>query len=137
MREFITAAKEASETEDEKAAGTTFLVDGFECRCFKPKDGQLAVLMATTGRHSSNEESIAGYINFFVAVLDDESQSYIISRLLDRKDEFGIDQVQSIMEWMIEDWSGRPTQSPSVSTASPPSVGRKSTRPTQALTSSG
>lgn len=132
MREFVTAANEAVESEVENS-GMTFMVDGVECRAFRPKDGQLAVLMATTGRHSSSNEQVAGIINFFCAVLDDESQSYVISRLLDRKDSFGVEQVQDIMEWMIEEWSGRPTVSPSVSTPSPPSGGPKSTPSTPAL----
>lgn len=133
MREFTTAANEAA-SGDEPDKGIPFMVDGFECRAFKPQDGQLAVLMATTGRHSSNEEQIAGLINFFVAVLNDESHGYIVSKLLDRRDKFGLDEVQDIMEWLIEEWSGRPTRSPSGSTSSPESVGPKSTPSTPALT---
>lgn len=134
MKEFTTAANAAAETPEEAAKGMPFVIDGYECVAHKPKDGQLAVLMATTGRHSSQQEQIAGLINFFVAVLDDDSHSYVVNRLLDRKDPFGIDEVQNIMEWMIEEWSGRPTQSPSVSTASPPNAGQNSTPPTPALT---
>ena len=134
MREFTTAANEVAAEAEGGDNGMTFKVDGVECKAYRPKDGQLAVLMATTGRHSSNEEQVAGLINFFVAVLDDESHSYIVSRLLDRRDSFGLEQVQDIMEWMVEEWSGRPTRSPSVSTSSPPSGGQKSTQPTPALT---
>jgi hypothetical protein len=104
------------------------------CRARKPKDGQLAVLMATSSRHSSTSEQIAGYINFFVAVLDDFSHTYVVSRLLDSDDEFGIDEVQDIMEWMVEEWSGRPTQSPSVSAQSHSNGGQKSTLPTPVST---
>lgn len=134
MREFVTAANEAAETPEDKAAGTPFTVDGREYRAFKPQDGQLAVLMATTGRHSSQAEMVSGLINFFVNVLDEESHHHIIDRLLDRNDKFGIEQVQEIMEWMVEEWSGRPTRSPSVSTSSQSSTGPTSTPPTPALT---
>lgn len=129
----MTAANEVAEG-SEVDQGMTFKVDGVECRAYKPKDGQLAVLMATNTRHSSQEEQIAGLINFFVAVLDDTSHSYIVSRLLDRKDPFGIEQVQGIFEWMVEQWSGRPTRQPSVSTQSRKTDGQKSTQPTPALT---
>lgn len=134
MKEFTTAANEAAQSPEEKDAGMPFVVDGVECRAFQPKDGQLAVLMATTGRHSSTQEQIAGLINFFVAVLDKPSHTYIVNRLLDYNDPFGIAEVQGIMEWMMEEWTGRPTQWPSGSTPSPPSGGPKSTQPTPALT---
>ena len=125
VKEFITAAKEASE-EDESIL--EFTVDGVECRAYPPKDGQLAVLMATTASHSSENEQIAGIINFFVAVLDDDTHTFLVSKLLDRKDPFGIEQVQDIMSWMVEEWTARPTKSPSGSTPSRSSGGRKSTR---------
>src|SRR5690348_17141128 len=110
MKEFTTAANEvlADNGEDERV--WEFKVDGRECRAFKPKDGQLAVLMATTHSHASSAERVAGIINFFVAVLDDESHAYIVQKLLDRTDPFGLEEVTSIMNWLIEEWSGRPTQ---------------------------
>ena len=134
MREFTTAVNEAAEVDEDNDGALPFNLDGVMCKAYKPKDGQLAVLMATTGRHSSQNEQVAGIINFFCAVLDDDSQSYVISRLLDRKDKFGIDNVQDIMEWMIEEWSARPTRSHSASTPSPPSTGPSSTPTTPALT---
>lgn len=132
MREFTTAVEEVVEGDEDH--GIEFKVDGVTCRAYRPGDGQLAVLMATTTKHSSEQEQIAGIINFFVAVLDDETHSYIVSRLLDRRDRFGIAQVQNIMEWLIEQWSGRPTKSPTGSTPSREPDGQRSTQPTPALT---
>ncbi len=133
MKEFITAATEAVEEDD---AGTLeFSVDGVLCKAYKPNDGQIAVLMATTnGRHLSEGEMIAGIINFFVATLDDETHNYLVNKLLDRNDPFGVLQVQDIIAWMMEEWSGRPTQSSTASTPSRRSGGRKSTPATPALT---
>jgi hypothetical protein len=42
--------------------------------------------------------------------------------------------IVEIMEWMVEEWGGRPTQSPSVSTSSRRNGGRKSTVLTSAST---
>lgn len=134
MKEFTTAVNEAEKQDNGDDGAMEFSVDGVLCRAYKPKDGQLAVLMASTGRHTSAQEQIAGVINFFVAVLDDESHNFIVNKLLDRKDPFGIEHVNDIMEWMMEEWSGRPTKSPSGSTTSPPTGGRNSTPPTPALT---
>lgn len=131
----FTTAVAAAEAEDKGEAGETpFLVDGVECMAYKPKDGQLAVLMATTGRHSSMPEQIAGIINFFASVLDDFSHTHLVSRLLDRRDDFGIEEVTGIMEWMIEEWTGNPTQEPSGSQRSRSRGGQNSTPPTPALT---
>lgn len=131
VKEFTTAVEKS---EQEEEAELEFAVDGVLCHGYFPGEGQLAYLLASTGRHSSAQEQIAGLINFFVAVLDDESHQYVVNRLLDRRDEFGIDQVQKIMEWMVGEWSGRPTKSPSVSTSSPPNTGQSSTEKTPALT---
>lgn len=132
MKEFTTAIEKAESEDDE--AGIEFNIDGVLCTAYHPGDGQLAYLLASTGRHSTGQEQIAGLINFFVAVLDDDSHTYVVNRLLDRKDKFGIEQVQSVMEWLVSEWSSRPTKSPSDSTPSPPSTGRSSTERTPALT---
>jgi hypothetical protein len=128
MREFVTAVEAQDEELAEK--GTPFMVDGVECRCFRPKDGQVAVLMAQTGRHASDEQKVAAIINFFVGVLDDHSYQYLVDRLLDGRDNFGLVQVEQIMSWMIEEWSGHPIQRPSVSTGSRRPGGPNSTQPT-------
>jgi hypothetical protein len=134
MKEFITAARRVeNEGED---VGYPFQIDGVDCIAYPPEPGQLAVLLAATSRHSSEQDKIAGMINFFVQVLDQPTHTWIVGRLLDRKDPFGLDQVEDIMEWLIEQWSGRPTPSPSVSTASPKNGGQRSTPPTSELTSS-
>lgn len=133
MKEFVTAVRELTEDED---AGQAFTVDGVECFCYKPDEGQLAVLLASVSRSQDWKSQVAGIINFFVEVLDNHSHAYIVGRLLDRTDTFGLEEVQAIMEWMVEDWTGRPTQPPSVSTQSRPSGGRKSTQPTRKSNSS-
>lgn len=113
MREFTTAVKEATEDTEE---GMKFTLDGVELLCMQPHDGQLAMLMASVGRHTSQQTKIAGIIDFFVAVMDERSHGHIVDRLLDRDDPFGLKEVEEIMMWMIEEWTGRPTKSPSVST---------------------
>lgn len=131
MREFITAVEEI-ETEEEPAL--VFKIDGHEMRAYKPTEGQFALLMMAMGRHVSNAEQFAGVIDFFIQVLDAPSQKYVIDRMMSRTEIIPMEQVVQIMEWMIEEWSGRPFLSPSASTSSPPRGGRKSTARTPALT---
>lgn len=137
MKEFNVAVAEleAEQQDGEEPAGTLhFSINGVECTAYKPGDGQLAVLMAATGKHSSSQENVAGIINFFASVLDDEANAYIVARLLNRRDKFGLEEVQEIMSWMIEEWAGRPTKPSSGSTESQDSTGPRSTEETPALT---
>lgn len=134
MREFTTAVAEKQKAPEEQEKGYPFKVDGVALRCYKPNEAQLAIFLASTGRHSSDSQQIAGVINFFASILDRASYNYIENRLLDREDDFGLKEVQDIIEWMIEEWTGNPTQSPSVSTGTPQSSGDSSTEGTPALT---
>jgi hypothetical protein len=127
MKEFTTAI-EASEAGEEDLL--EFKMDGHEMRAYRPTDGQLALLMSALGRHTSGQTKVAGVIDFFVAVMDEQSHSYVVDRLLSRTDPLGVEQVQEVIEWMIEEWSGRPTQPLSVSTQSQQSGGAKSKQST-------
>lgn len=132
MKEFNSAVREA--TEDTELL--EFMVDGVTCRAYKPTDGQIAMTMASLGRHTSENQKIAGVIDFFVTILDEDSHRYIVDRLLSRDDPLGLQEVEDILEWMVEEWTGRPTQPPSVSTRSPRSGGQKSKATTRRSTSS-
>jgi hypothetical protein len=135
VKEFTTAVDQANEDQQPDVAPTTFTIDGNAIEAYRPGDGQLAILIAMTTRHSSDEEHIAGLINFFVSLLDSDGRNYVVQRLLDRRDKFGIVQVQAICNWLIGEWSGRPTRPSTGSTGSRSSGGRKSTQRTPALTS--
>lgn len=124
MKQFTTAVDIAERETVEDGDVYEFEIDGVKCKAYRPGDGQLGVLMATTGRYANIQDQIAGIINFFASVLDDASQHYVVTRLLDRKDPFGIDQVESIMRWMVEEWTGNPTREPSGSAPSLPSGGQ-------------
>jgi len=132
VKEFVTALKAVTE-EDESIE---FTLDGHVITCYRPSAAQFAVAAASVSRHRPVEEKLAGIIDFFVEILDEDSRGYIEGRLLDRNDPFGLDEVDDIMGWMVEEWSARPTQSPTGSTPSRQNGGRKSTRPTSKSTSS-
>jgi len=123
MREFMTAAKDAV-GEDEVIE---IPLDGVIYRAYQPTDGQFAFVMATTGKHASTQDQVAGQINFFLSLFEKEDADALAHRLLDRTDPFGIEMVTEIMEAMMEEWSGRPTKRSSGSSQSPRTTGRKST----------
>lgn len=134
MKEFTTAAEESLEDAE---APLEFAIDGQILRAFKPTDGQIAITMSALGRHTSDQTKTAGVIDFFVQILDEESYDYVVNRLLSRTDPLGLAEVEEVLEWLVEEWTGRPTQPPSVSTQSRSSGGPKSRRTTPRSTSSG
>lgn len=133
MKEFSTAIRDAVESPE---APMEFKIDGQVIRAYRPTDGQIAMLMAALGRHTSESTKIAGVVDFFVATLDDDGYNYVTNRLLSREDALEMDQIQEVIEWMIEEWSGRPTQQPSASTPLQASGGPKSSPTTSRSTSS-
>jgi hypothetical protein len=134
MREFVTAVEDAFDPD--KDQGSRILLDGRELTVYKPTDGQYMIYIAETGRHASGEQQIAAAVNFFMGMFDEEDQSYLAGRLLDRNDPFGMKKIEEIVSAVVEDWAGRPTQPSSGSATRQKSGGRKSTRRTPALTSS-
>ena len=134
MREFVTAVEDAVDQEENEEPGLVFSIDGEEMRAYKPTEGQFALLMMAMGRHASSQDSFAGIIDFFISVLDEDSERYVISRMQSRSNIIPLEKITEILEWMIEEWGGRPFQKRSASTSSPPKGGRKSTARTPALT---
>ena len=133
MKEFQTAVEKQEETADE--ADLIFSVDGHEMRAYKPTEGQFALLMVAMGKYSSRTDQAAGVIDFFINVLDKPSQQYVVDRMMSRDDMIPLEDITEILEWMVEEWGGRPTQSPSGSTPSRRNGGRKSTQVLQPSTS--
>lgn len=133
VREFVTAVEKA-EQETEGEEPLSFKLDDHDMLAYKPTEGQFALLVMSLGRHATEMDHAAGMLDFFMQVLDDASQQYVIDRMMKRRDIIPIETIVSILEWMVEEWGGRPFQRPSVSTSSPRSGGKKSQRRTPALT---
>jgi hypothetical protein len=108
----------------------------FTCRAVaEPSSGQVAFLMARQSQHVGVQDRVAALLNFFDSALEDETQSYISNRLLDPQDPFGLDEIQEILGFLMEEWSSRPTRSSTASIPPPPPTGPYSTPPTPASTS--
>lgn len=135
MREFVTAVEDAFDPD--KDQGQKISLDGHELTVYKPTDGQYMIYIAESGRHSTSEQQIAAAVNFFMGLFGPNDQAYLAGRLLDRDDPFGMAKIEEIVSAVVEDWAGRPTQQSSGSASRQKSGGRKSTRRTPELTSSG
>lgn len=133
MKEFQTAVNDAYQDPD-SPGGWELKVDDREMRFYKPTDAQFAMYMAATGKFASDSQRMAAMIDLFVNVFEEEDRAYIIDRMMDRSAPMPLATVTEMLEYMIEEWTGRPTRPSSASTRSRASGGRKSTRVIQGST---
>lgn len=129
MREFVTAV--AAQEDESQQGWIDFKVDGVVCRARRPSPGQVAYLLASMHKRAPLEQQIAGAINFCMAIMDHDSASYLSDKLLDPEDPFEIPQIQDIIEYLVEEWSGRPTEQSSDSSSSQEAPGPTSTPSSQ------
>jgi hypothetical protein len=136
LREFKTAARKAAPAVFDDAEPIEFSIDGETFTAYPPSPGQLAMLVAAQADSRDVSESMAAVIDFLDGILDEDAQAMYRKRLLDRTDPFDFDTVNEIVEGLIEEWSARPTKSPSASSSSRRTGGSRSTakRPSTART---
>jgi hypothetical protein len=127
LREFKTAARNAAPTMFDNAEPIQFTIDGEEFTAYPPSPGQLAMLVAAQADSRDVSESMAAIIDFLDGILDEDAQAMYRRRLMDRNDPFDFDTVNDIVEGLVEEWSARPTKSPSVSSSSRRTAGSRST----------
>lgn len=147
--EFDTAVARVRDTdEDQEEAPIEFtvverdedteeVIRRVKCHAYNPGEGQIVILLTDVmGRRTNNAEKVAGIVDFFTEVLDPESKQYIVRRLMDRKDPFGMADIEEIAMGLVEEWGGRPTKQPSDFAQSRKTGGQRSTRRTSKSTSS-
>lgn len=142
MQEFITAAKAlASDGDDEDSFGfdVEFAIvderlkkdDPGHRRVMvakKPSDGQLTVFMALAGDDlAANSEVLSTSINFLYSLLAKDDRRYFRRRLLDMDDPFGAEDVAEILYFILGEWTGKATGSPTDSPRSQRPSGQRST----------
>ncbi len=126
MKEFNTAGRRAAPSIIEGAEPVEFVVDGETFTAYPPSAGQMALLISAQAERRDMTESIAAIIDFLDGLLDRHGQDRFRERLLDRDDPFDFDDVNTIVESLIEEWSGRPTTAPSASSSSRKNGGQRS-----------
>lgn len=123
-----------SETPMEKAMNKEvewfeFEAEGFEkpLRARIVAEDKVGLMMARLGKRKSNPQDYADFINWVVAMFDDDSQEAITERMLDFDDEFGMEELMGLWSEIMEHISARPTKQPSDFTPSQKPGGKKST----------
>lgn len=146
MPSFDTAVARATETEEleynhefdiNERDDDDRIVRTVKCWFREPDTGEIVMLLTDTqGRRANLSQRLAALVDFMTEVLDEPSQEYVVQRMLDPKDAFGLEDLTPILEWMIEEFGGRPTRQPSDYLPSRKTAGRSSTQRTSKSTSS-
>lgn len=133
MKEFVTAAKPTAGKIDKGSVIET-THDGTVVRFFEPDPGSLAV-MAMVSNQKMTVANMGVFIEFIFNCMAPETQLYFRKRLMDTDDPFGLDGeggLMDIFKTLTEEWSARPTKSPSGSQPARRATGRASTGATRA-----
>ena len=127
MREFSTAATRGK-VGVPNAVDIEFKLDDEVMTAHAPTSGQVA-LFIQHGRFGGIQ-SVTSLFEFFSDVLDDADWRKVEAKLRDGMD---VDVLSEIVNYLIGEWSGRPTRLSSVSAPTPNGTGRRSTAKRQAV----
>lgn len=108
-KQFTTAARQTKDEGFEGAEPITFNIDNDEFTASPPTASQFALFMAGQSSHSTVSDQIAAMIDFFNGMLPEDQQLLLRHRLLNRDDALDFETIQQVMEFLIEEWSARPT----------------------------
>jgi hypothetical protein len=123
----MTKAFTSAARQEEPDAPLAFTLDDEDYAIYPPKDGQLALVMASMSDYADDGEGVSTFINTFFALLEEDTRHALRRRLMDREDTFGVEQMMEILMWAVEEVADRPTKSSPVSTPSRPTNGQRST----------
>lgn len=125
MKEFTRSAQQ-----DDSPLGDEpleFTIGGDEFIVYPPTTAMFALFLASQADNRSIPDQMAGVVDMIDNLLEPSQRSTFHKRLLDREHPLDFDVLQEIIEWMLEEWSARPTQQSSDSSSSRKTAGRKST----------
>jgi hypothetical protein len=98
----------AKEKEDPDAV-VEFQVDGTILVAYRPDSGAWTLILAALSKAANISDRTNAIMNFVYASLDEASQQYVTSRLMDRDDRFDIEVLAKVMNGLIKKWA--PAQS--------------------------
>lgn len=94
----------------------------------RPSDDQMLISLVQGGRTDApTADRVAVIFDFFRYVLPPNEHRILMARVKDRNDEIDTDMLTEIFEWLQEEWSDFPTESPSDSSRRLQASGKSST----------
>lgn len=92
-----------------KAKPITFKIDDEEYVAHPPKDTALMFLVAS-GADNDAATQMKEVLEFFRAVLDEDSMQRFVDRLRDKNDTLTLADAMKILQGLIAEFGGRPTE---------------------------
>lgn len=130
MQDFI---KDESEQEAD-VESVTFKHWGKDVTFFRPSEGQQMLMLSLGGRNTISTKAASKFVSLFVALGDDETQTYLEDLMEDRRSGFTLKSkggLFDIWEQLMEHWSGKDSQKQSGSAKSASRTGATSTGSTR------
>lgn len=114
IKSFTTSARSAQDEAEDAGLPTTvpFELDGTTFHAHRPKTS-IFLMMAASGGSGRIGESMLEAVKFIDACLPPDERDIIADRLRDPDDDFDIDDLSAIFEYLVTQFSGRPTESQS------------------------
>lgn len=125
MKEFTRSAKQNDTPLGDDPL--SFKIGDDEFTVYPPTTAMFALFLSSQAENRTIADQMAGVVDLVDGLLTEEQRPLFHKRLLDRNHPLDFDVLQEIIEWLLEEWSARPTQESSDSSSSQRSGGRKST----------
>ncbi len=129
IKSFGDAARVAAEREADHFEPITVKILDREITVDYPGSGQIVYMTAELAEVQDDLNQVGGLMNFIYRLVPREDAQYIRQQLLDPLSGFDGEEVVSFVEYLVEEWSSRPTEKSSVSSPSRPKTGQSSTAP--------
>ncbi len=123
MKEFQSAAR--AESPLENPIDIEFSLDGDEFLAQPPTSGQLTLFMASQGGGATPADTAKAMLELMLAVLGEEQYTDFENGL--KAGKVDIETVMEVIEYLIEEWSSRPTPPASDSSSRQGRTGKQST----------
>lgn len=132
MREFTTVATEVKESLGDEEWPLEFMLDGRVMHFRRPHGGEGVLLITAMAMHNDIMSKFSSTLDIVSRVLRPDDREWLNSRMLDVRDPMHIqaptimaggDNGGGVVHEIVAQWGGRPTGSPSPSSASPPDAG--------------
>lgn len=127
VRSFGDAARVAAEQETEVVETITVDILGREIDIEYPGTGQVVYMTAELSEAQNDINQVGGLVQFIYHLMEPDDAQYVRQQLLDRRSGFDAEEVLALVEYLVEEWSSRPTEKPSASSPSQRTAGSTST----------
>lgn len=127
VKEFALALERELEDEPDELLPFQMQDDDTQLFALMPTEADIALVAGAMSQFAEDGEKAVAVLDLFWSLMDDATARHLRRRLRNRKDRFGVMDVMNVLEWIVEERTGRPTKPSSASTASQPSTGARST----------